>query len=344
MKVNREQMLNVLAKVKPGLAKKEVIEEMGNFFFTGDFVAAYNGQVCVIHDQTTDFKGSVPADTLYKLLSKVTDDEIEITVEDDKMKLKSPSLNSELSMVLQSEIEEVIKAIDSNNQEIGWKDVPKDFADGAALCAFSASKDDTLGTLTCVMVRGDMLYSCDNIRTSKYKMEANMAERLFIKASTIKELVDYKLTKYKETEAWIIFWDEGSIIFCVRKIIGEYPDVEQLYQMEYDKGEIPIPATLKKSIDVVSLAIDGDSIIDKSVIVKIESGVITCRGRNAKGFIEHKTPVEYAGEPFTFRINPLFLYQVTDKASTLHVGGVAVMLVSDNFKHVLSLVVDSTNT
>ena len=78
MIVNRKELLNVLQKVKPGLATKETIEHTTGFIFYDNRVFTYNDEVAVSHPIDVGFEGAVIAKEFYDMLDKMVDDEIEI--------------------------------------------------------------------------------------------------------------------------------------------------------------------------------------------------------------------------------------------------------------------------
>ena len=62
MKIEREELLKVLSAIRPGLAKKDIVEQATHFIFTGQEVLTYNDQICISYPFETDFECSVPAD------------------------------------------------------------------------------------------------------------------------------------------------------------------------------------------------------------------------------------------------------------------------------------------
>ena len=48
MKVNRQKLVSILSAIKPGLAKKQIVEEAAHFIFTGE-VPDYSNNYYIIY-------------------------------------------------------------------------------------------------------------------------------------------------------------------------------------------------------------------------------------------------------------------------------------------------------
>ena len=65
--------------MKPGLAKKEIIDRSTHFVFSGSEVLTYNDQICISHPLKLDFVCSVPADDFFRIITNMDGDTLDIS-------------------------------------------------------------------------------------------------------------------------------------------------------------------------------------------------------------------------------------------------------------------------
>ena len=49
MKIDRKELRNILAAIKPGLGKKEFVNQTCHFMFFPDKIATFNERICIMH-------------------------------------------------------------------------------------------------------------------------------------------------------------------------------------------------------------------------------------------------------------------------------------------------------
>ena len=79
MKITKDELINTLKAVRPGLAAKEIIEQSTNFIFKDNTVATYNDEIMITHPTDLDLEGAVQASHFFTLLNKVKDEEIDLS-------------------------------------------------------------------------------------------------------------------------------------------------------------------------------------------------------------------------------------------------------------------------
>jgi len=333
MKINKNELLKVLSAVRPGIAKKDIVEQATHFIFTGNEVITYNDRICISHPFKTDFQCSVKGEEFYKLISSITDDDIEIKVDDKQITVKADKVRSGLSTLVESGVVELIDLLGIDKQE--WKKLPKGFNQGIFLCMFSASKDISQTYLSCVATRGNALFSSDNFRVSLYELEDELPEFL-IPAISVIELSKFDVEKYSLADSWIHFKTKENVIFSSRIVVAEYPDISGFFEIE--KGtKINFPKELKSVVEAVSIMAEGDLDLNKKIDIKITKGKMTCRGEKDRGWVERDCDIDYKGKEIEFSINPIFFGQILDKATTMVLSEDRALFESDFFKHIMSL-------
>lgn len=336
-------MLNVLQMCRPALAKKEIIEEAVRFIFTGDVVTAFNDELCVIHPFETDFQCSVNGEELFKILDGIKEEVVNITVEEDQMRVKSKRTRAGLSTIVgeKERVDKLIKKLQDATVGKGfWRRLPTNFIEGIVLCMFSASKDMTTGVRCCVAAKDDKIYSTDSVRISRFTMNGEVKE-LLIPARNAVELVKYPIKKYGKSEGWIHFLTDDNVMFNCRMMVGEYPYTIDRFFRE-PENEIVVPDDMKDVMKNAAIMATGDEVVAKMVEMKIEKGRILCRSEKDRGWLEKEIDFDYKGKVITFYINPIFFAQILEKATSLFlVRGEEfpdkAYFTRENFQHIVAL-------
>ena len=333
--IEKNDLLKILQSVKPGLATKGIIEQFTHFIFSGTAVMTYNDEICVSHPLKTDFQCSVIADDLYKTLTGSRGNQaVFLELKDDKLLVKTSSRVAKLSTEVERDAEKLISMLKLNEIK-EWQKLPDEFLRGMFLCMFSASKDMTKGAGTCVHINGEYLVSSDEARISLYTLPKSTEFTTLIPARSVVELVKFdNMEEVCLKSNWIHFKTKTGVIFSARIMEDKYPDVLSYFDVQGE--ELTLPADLKQLVESVVFMAEGQVDIDKRVEVIIEKGKIKCKAEKSVGNIEDSLDFESTKE-FHFFVNPFFLSQVLEKATTMIATENLAYFHSENFEHVISL-------
>ena len=121
--MNKKLLLDCLERVAPGLSRKDVIEQATSFAFMGDKVVTFNDEIsisCKLPD--INLTGAIKAEELYKFLSKVKTEEIELTMEENEIRIRSGK--AKIGLVIESEIKLPLSELGEIKK---WEKLPEDF-------------------------------------------------------------------------------------------------------------------------------------------------------------------------------------------------------------------------
>ncbi len=330
MKINRIELLEILKKIKPGLANKDIIEQTTHFIFTGKNILTYNDQISISHPFESELICSIPADEFYKILNEIDEEEIDLSLQENILHFQTKKINVELSINLEIDKALLIEA-DEN-----WKRLPSNFLEGISFCLFSASKDMTHPVLTAIYINENKITSSDNYRISQYYTKGKIKDSFLFSASIIKELTKFPVVQYSINDSWIFFKTEDEIIFSCRQIEGEFPDTSSIFEIKGE--EIILPEETKKAIDVSSILAEGEFESDKKITVNIKNGKLTCSGQRDIGKINFTIKADsLKGKEFTFGINPDFFKMILLKTNSVIIDENKLLFIAENFKHIISL-------
>lgn len=339
MKINKQEMLSIIDKVKPGLAKKEVIEQASHLVFSDNEIVTFNDSISVSHPFECDVEFSVRGDDFYKIVNGIAEPEFEITLTDSTLNIKSKTTKAALSTILgeAAQVTHLIEAVRECTTAKGfWKKLPEEFLKGLHLCSFSASTDLTTGVKSCCAVNGDSIYTTDNIRASIYVMDKSM-DSLMLPAKSVSDLIKYPVEEYGVSDNWAHFRTKAGVVFNAKMMKGDYPfkGIDKLFTEAPET--LAFPEELGTVVSSIAALAEGDGDIDKAITITVEAGKITCKAQKERGWITKTVACEYKGDTFVFMVNPLFFSQVLKQATAFTLIGNKGMFNSDSFNHILSL-------
>lgn len=335
MKINRNELLQALAKVRPGLSSKGIIEQANHFIFTKESITTYNDFICINFPFKTDLQCSIKADEFYKLLQSMQDEMVIIACDKDmKVKMNGKATRAGLSAIKEGAITESIDQLGLASIK-KWRVLPESFIEGVKLCMFSISKDVTSGALSCLCLNDDKMISSDNMRISQFIIDG-FKGKVLIPLQAVVELAKYAVTKYFITDSWIHFKTDDDLIFSARLMKGDFPDVGALLDLKGSK--ITFPKELKEALKLIKIVVeDAIDIVDQKISISIGADKIVCRGEGNIGWAEQDIACTYQGKDIHFLINPAFLMDILNRTQDMIIGDDKALFVIDKFKHIMVL-------
>ena len=170
MLLKTKEFTQVLKYVKNCLSSSSLIPVLNHIYFKDGKVFAFNGIESIIIDYETGLNCAIPGKLLCDFIEKTTKDEIDVTQTDSNVKIKIGKSIAKLEMLSIDKfiytIPEIIpiKQININN----------DFINGLKKCLISINYDNTKINQYGITFKDNCLYSTDNKRISKYKLQENL--------------------------------------------------------------------------------------------------------------------------------------------------------------------------
>lgn len=336
MKINRQELVKALEIVRPGLANKEMIEQSTSFAFIGDRVVTYNDEISVSCPvENLDITGAIKAAELYALLSKLTEEEIEIETTDTEILIKGEKAKAGFS--LQKEIHLPLIDVEKVSD---WKDIPDNLLEVMGFCLFSCSNDMSRPILTCIHLKnteeGAIVESCDNYRCTRYKLDSSIPlDDVLIPHRNVEKLIKYEAQSVAENKGWLYFRMKDGTIFSCRVLEGDYPDLSPILQMEGKK--ILFPKKISSVLEKAAIFTKEEFLTDQSVTVSLENKKMSIQTKGESGWFEGKINIRYSDDPITFAINPTFLKEICEKIQTSCFTDGKIKFIGENWEHVIAL-------
>jgi len=348
--INRNDLIEALLKVKPGIANKEFLEQSSHFILNEEEIISYNDEVSISCPFTTKMKCTVDAGLFFKLIDKMEGDDLNLKLEDKKLKIECGSVKAELIIVENSNIFPYTEKLIDEQNELEWEKVPSDFIHAIKMCLFSASSDKTLGTLTCIWFEDDSIFSTDRYRMSWYKLNGNLNKKFYIEAEFLKGLlnVESDILEFALGKSWCHFSMTDDTIYSVRLIVPESTlSIKEKFEQFQPALETALSDDFLKAVETVSLI--SQNVEEQSQYVEIEFSKdnILVYSESEKGTIQKTVKSIFNTKtPFSISVSPTYLCQAL---SNIGSGTVALNINSDkgimvltseyeiNFKHMLAL-------
>ena len=324
-----------------------MIEQTAHYIFSGETVTAFNDRICISYPFTTSFTFSVDGEDLLRTLKTISETNADIAMEGDTLKIKSESVEAELSTVVGNRsAEKMIAGIGIPN--LAWTTLPDRFSHGLAICSFTASEDATKRNLTAVHVVGDFMEASDDFRISEYLLDEGVTlPEMLIPKKAAAEIAKFEAKEYSLADAWAHFKTEEGLVFSTRIIKEEYPDCSILFDIQ--GSPIQLPLELKEIAQGVSFMTEGKTESDVNITLTFSRDHCLVEAKKAKGVLRKRAEMTRGPEtPVKISINPNFLIEAMGRSSKVTVGdskeieGVGkksvALFESDNFRHAVALV------
>ena len=329
MKIERQKLLETIEIVKPGLASKEFIEQSTSFAFQAGKLITFNDEISVSHPIDLDIEGTVKAEELHGLLSKMKGEVIDFDLSDDEVQLKCGKFKAGLKLDL--EVKLPLESLEGGGK---WYSLPDDFIDGLSFAKFSASKDMTSPVLTCLHVDGSFVESSDNYRITRYALKGDVGKEFLIPATVADQLCRYSFQEVSVGKSWVHFRNDAGTVFSVRTFSSKFPEISGM--LDIQGVELKLPRKIQEMLDRASILAKRDYKLDEEVLVKVHDNKFIVRGQGEVGWSEEEANVRYSGDPILFKANPDFLKAMSDVRECV-VGERVIKFQGENWQHLIAL-------
>lgn len=333
MNINKQTLIKALETVKPGLASKEMIEQTTSFCFKDGKVITYNDEISISCPvEGLDLEGAISAEELYKLLSKIKKDEIDLEIEENEILIKSGRMKAYLT--LQDEIKLPLEEISGKKK---WKDLPKRFSEALKFAAPTCSKDMSYPSRTCVHItKQGTVEATDSYRFSINEINEMPVNDFLLPSSEALQLIKLKPTKVSEGKGWIHFKNENEAEISCRVYEDQFPDVHQFVEVEGNEIELP-----KKILDILERAepfYKRDYFLDEGIEVSISTNQIKISATGDHGRFEEDARIDYdKKEHLNFNITPYILRDIVEKTRKCIISDKMIKFAGENWIYIATL-------
>jgi len=339
MQINREEFLRVLQSVSPGLAQREIIEQSSCFIFIDGRVMTFNDEVCCSRDSPLpELHGALRAQKTLDLLSKLTEDELDVSMNEDGTELlvKGAGRRSGLRMEAQ-----VVLPVDSIEIPTEWRELDARFAEGVSLVHGCASTEMSQFVLTCVHIHPDYVEASDRFQIARFPIPTGFPQSILVRAQSLCKIIGYDMTMCAETGGWVHFKNPTGLVMSIRRHLDSgYRDLSE-FITPTGTSKVTLPGGLEEAVGRSNLFSSEKS--DGNVIkVSFRPNKLMIEGEGPSGWFKEQKPVAYEGQPVSFLIAPKLLIEVSKRSSECGISDNRLFIDGGKFLYATATHVDSS--
>lgn len=336
MRVNRQDFLQQLEAVSPGLSPKGLLEQSECFVFKDGEVVTYNEEISCRHPTNLKkFEGAVQAGPLLSILHKLDDDELEIQTdgEGDQTELILTGRKRSTGIRMDAGIFLPIHLVEQPKRK-EWGELHPDFGEAVQLVHYCASTDASSYNLSCVHITPKYVEATDNYHIMRYKLKTGFEDSTLIRGKTIKHLTNLGMNKYNLTETWAHFSNPNGLVFSCRRSVEHYKDGSDILKQEGEAMNLP-----KGLIDALDRCqvFSAEIADDDQVLVELRPGKMRVKGVGNTGWHRELKKLKYAGDELSFRIPPGLFKDLCKKYNDCQVTADMLKVSGGKFTYVTSL-------
>jgi DNA polymerase III sliding clamp (beta) subunit (PCNA family) len=333
MIINKNELLQALETVKPGLSDKNIIEQSTSFAFLKEKVVTYNNELSISSPLANcKIEGAIKADKLYAFLGKIKKDELDLSIKGNEVILTTGKAKAGLP--LQSEITLPLEEVDEKKK---WHPIPENFIKFLSFAMASCSKSQATPVLQNVHVTKDgKIEASDNYRMVQCTLKEGLPVKDFlILARSAVEVVKLQPTQISEGKAWVHFKTEKETVISCRIVEDKFPNIPPLLKVE---GEtIVFPKTIEEVLDRAMVFSKREKMLDESITITLAEKRLKIRAESDSGWFEEDLNMNYKGQPLKINVTPYLLKGIISETLECVTNGKLMKFVGDGWCYVTAL-------
>ena len=348
--MKKADLLTAMKAVMLGIDKSSAI---GSDFllFDENWIRSFKEDISVSFPLETGIRTAVRAEELYKILGKLSTDDVEVTLlEDGKLSVKSGKTIIKMNPLQKEQTDTSLeKAWAVQTDDLEWFFLPKGFQEGLELCSFSAGTGPALGVMAGVHFNGDKAISTDNFRISVYAMEEAVPKSFTIPTRVVESLIRLGISfeSISLSKAWVHFSNKEGAIFSARILAGEYPsekilglfktmkfDLNQV-AMEFPKG---LEAPLERAKILAGAEAEGWESLSQIVLSYSDGNLNVQASKEAGEIIDQVSwPENHIEEGIELKVQPDFFKKILGITRQFRMSPTkkSLLFSSEKFKHIM---------
>lgn len=334
MNIDKEEFLEQLSSVKPGLSSRESLEQSSCFVFYDGEVITFNDEIACRMKTKLKITGAVTASALLSILDKIRDPKLEIA-ENAKGELefagqrKSWGLNRDAEVLLPVE-----KIREEDPKEEDWRPLPKSFQDIVDKVKTCVCQNEEFFALTCVHFHPKWIEACDSRQMLRWRVKFGIETPFLVRGTALAQVTGLAMRQMAVTESWVHFRNEKGLIFSCRKFVEDYPNLTEV--MAVDGSPVTFPLGLGEAAERAAVfAAEQVSGINPMLSVYLRPGWMTIEGDGLVGWYkEHEKLSKYTGKKIRFIISPVLLRHIADNYNEAQITNVKLRASGDRWDYV----------
>jgi len=339
--MERKKLLEAIKAIRPALgklSKDESKTEISSVLFVENFIVAYNETICIHYPLETNLQLVVNAGKLTKILEALNDDEVELSLKDNSLKIVGKSSKASIQITEGSILLEISNIVGEDLSE-EFEKLPDNFIEGLNLCKKSVLTTDFANPQHYLFSENSTMISGDGPRISLFSLSQTVP-KIMLPQPVLAPLLLFEPTHYCITNAWMHFTNVNDSIFSIKTSVGEWPIGKALGFFEKeDYGEkITLPPDISEHVNSIS------SLANRTIEITIEENQILLSAETPETQIKKSLPMKKrkSSEKISFKISPKLFSEVTEICQEMFFesSNKPIYFIKDNYKHCLGTIID----
>lgn len=311
---NREQLLSALDTVAPGLSKKDRFEQSSCYVFHEGNVVTYNDEVfCRAKSPLPNgFTGAIDAKPLTDLLREMTEEEVSLDPDADKVVLKGKGKRYRIAFH-----KKVLLDTSAVEEPDEWHKLSAHFADAVTVVSEAAAKAQTPWMKNCVHITPTFMEATDNLQLAQYRVKTRVSEPVLVRRDSLRHTVPLGMAEVAESPNWLHFRNEEGLTLSVRCMRDKFPDSSG-WLAEMEGSPLVFPKALIDASTRLNIA--ASQVKDGKVVVKLIEGWIYMEGVGLTVDGLERKRIDYAGPARQFTISPILLSKLVQDHSECEIS------------------------
>ncbi len=348
--MKRSEFITAVKSVMSGVEKSGNVLGMDYLIFDDLWIRSFRDEISVSYPLTSGLKGAAKAEELFKVVSKMSGEELKVEIIEEKLTIEDGATLLKLSLLRSEQLDlalERIKTLKTDTLE--WFYIPKGFIEGLKLCASSAGTDPSLGYLGGVHFDGARVISTDNYRVSEYIMEEAVPKIFTLPTSLALGFlkIDTQFETIALDRAWLHLTNKEGAIFSARLMSSDYPidkisGVFEVLQYSKETTGYTLPEGLEKVLDRVEIlasGVEGELESLSQITLTYTEGYLILQASKDIGEIVDSIPWDknHPPEGTTMKMSPDFLKSILGVTRTFQLSPTkkAIFFMSPKFRHLM---------
>ena len=331
MKVSRKSLLTALQFAHLGVAARgETIEQSNAFVFTKEELITFNDETMTRSPNPLDIEGAVLAHELLKLVDKMPDEELDVSIKGEEVILKGDK--REAGVTRYADIHLPYDAVPSPKKtfKLG-EEVLKMMIQAARNCG----KDVTQELTMVVHVTPELVEACDNFRLFRATGPTGIPGEGLLMASSILPLENLPFKRVGMGDGWIHFKLNQNQSVSLRCSQSKYHDGMEKVLAIGDATEATLPDNLAEAVTRTLITMASDE--DPSIGVTLSKNSLTLESRKAEGWYRETSSIKYTGEALNILVNPKFLVEMLQRTKKVKINPTRMKMEADGVEFVVAM-------
>lgn len=333
--VKRQEFLQKLESVQPGLSSKLMIEQGQCFVFRGGWVYTFNGDTSCKTPTglPKEFVGAVKAKLIVDVISRMEQEEVEVAFTGEEIIIKGRGERAKFR--LQTKIMLPLDQVDRPDK---WLPLPPEFGEAMGVVQECAGKNASTESWisTCINFNPKFIEACDDFQGARFAIKTSLPEATIVKRDAVHFVAGLGMTEIAMTPGWLHFKNPAGLQLAAERHLDQYPDIGSYFGKPEGAQKLVLPKTLAKAAETAEKVSELNEDTNLLIVDLSPDRVQVKAVADEAEYLAAKR-AGYTGPQMRFLIGPKTLAEVTKKHNECLVNPDKMLVVGGKYRYFTTL-------